>query len=112
MSNYTPGPWEWVGSNRLFGGLHGLDEILAAADDGKPYGMHSALIEHHWDSDQAKANASLISAAPDLLEALKAAHHELHYCSQQLVASGWTEGSTVRAALDGASAAIAKALGK
>lgn len=44
-----------------------------AGDDGKPYGLHLPLIEHHWDGAQAKANAALIAAAPDLLEALKLA---------------------------------------
>lgn len=48
----------------------------------------------------------------ELLMALKACHLELHYCSQQLVGSGWTEGETVRKALDAGRAAIAKAEGK
>lgn len=77
MSKHTPGPWEWVGSNLLYGGQRGYDEILAARDDGKPYGMHSALIDHHWNQEQAIANARLIASAPDLLEALKALTHSL-----------------------------------
>jgi hypothetical protein len=71
MSKHTPGPWEWFGPNLLCGDERQSEDILKSADDGKPYGHHSALIEHHWDADVAKANARLIAAAPDLLEALK-----------------------------------------
>ena len=65
MSNHTPGPWVVVGNltkyveARLVGGL--IQEVAACgptmADEG--YGQ------------QQEANARLISAAPDLLEALK-----------------------------------------
>ena len=71
MSKHTPGPWDWYGSNLLCGGKRQSEIILNSADDGKPYGHHAALIEHHWDGDVAKANARLIAAAPDLLEALQ-----------------------------------------
>ena len=71
MSKHTPGPWKWYGPNLLCGGERQSENILNSADDGKPYGMHSALIEHHWDGDVAKANARLIAAAPELLEALR-----------------------------------------
>ena len=67
-AKHTPGPWEWIGKNSLYANS---DEILMASDDGKPYGMHSAQIEHHWDSGVAKANMNLIAAAPELLEALQ-----------------------------------------
>lgn len=70
-AKHTPGPWEWVGTDSLWGGERKTEEILKAADDGKPYGMHSPRIEHHFDAEQAKANARLIAAAPELLEALK-----------------------------------------
>ena len=71
MSKHTPGPWEWYGPNLLCGGERQSENILNSADDGRPYGDHAALIEHHWDGDVAKANARLIAAAPELLEALK-----------------------------------------
>ena len=72
MSKHTPGPWEWYGPNLLCGGKRQSEDILNSADDRKPYGMHSALIEHHWDGDVAKANARLIAAAPEMYDALKA----------------------------------------
>ena len=65
MSKHTPGPWVVVGNltkyveARLVGGL--IQEVAACgptmADEG--YGQ------------QQEANARLIAAAPDLLEALK-----------------------------------------
>ena len=71
MSKHTPGPWEWYGPNLLCGGERQSENILNSADDGRPYGHHAALIEHHWDGGVAKANSRLIAAAPDLLEALR-----------------------------------------
>ncbi len=59
----TDGPWEWISNDCLWGGERGCEEILKAGDDGKPFGLHSALIEHHWDAAQAKANRDLIAAA-------------------------------------------------
>jgi hypothetical protein len=55
--------------------------------------------------------ANLIAAAPELLAALKACQLELHYCSLQLCSSGWTQGSTVTAALKAGIDAITKAEG-
>mgnify|MGYP000580053545 CR=1 FL=1 len=46
MSKHTPGPWEWYGPNLLCGGERQSEDILNAADDGRPYGHHAALIEH------------------------------------------------------------------
>jgi hypothetical protein len=67
-AQHTPGPWLWYGDNLLCGA--GSD-VLNAADDGKPWGHHSALIEHHFDAEVKEANKRLIAAAPELLEALK-----------------------------------------
>lgn len=60
-TKHTPGPWTW-GQN--YNGLYGAgkdNEVLCHA----PY-------EGMWlrFGDQSKANAKLIAAAPDLLEAL------------------------------------------
>lgn len=71
MSKHTEGPWEWIGANQLWGGKRAMEEVLKAADDGKAYGLHSALIEHHWDGEVASANRRLIAAAPELLQALQ-----------------------------------------
>ena len=44
---------------------------IALMQGGKAYGLHSALIEHHWDGEVASANRRLIAAAPELLQALQ-----------------------------------------
>ena len=95
MSDFTPGPWAVVGNRtkyveaRLISGL--IQEVAAcgptAADKG--YGP------------QQEANARLIAAAPDLLEALI----ELADCG----AEAWGED---RPCVKWARAAIAKATGE
>lgn len=85
----TPGPWEWLGTNALWGGNQ---EILKAADDGKPYGMHTAIIEHHWHQETAAANRAFMESANpstilELLEerdALKAENEFLEEMNAQL----------------------------
>ena len=72
MSKHTPGPWnakeEW-----LYKGKH------HTAGNG-PEVLGICIVRRHSDADGrcevAEANARLIAAAPDLLEACKiAAHH-------------------------------------
>lgn len=59
---HTPAPWEWKDDDKdEFGNYRLSPGILATAlPDGTP-----------WGDDIDKANARLIAAAPDLLEALK-----------------------------------------
>ena len=90
--SHTPGPWK---------------------QERALYRYYEITREGYWVARTRGAeNARLIASAPILLEALKAVTLELHYCSQQLCESGWTEGSTVRNALSNARAAIAKATGE
>jgi hypothetical protein len=60
---YTPGPWKAVQSN------HGFPDIIADS------GNSIAMIVGHPDrsTEENYANASLVSAAPDLFSALKKA---------------------------------------
>ena len=88
---HTPGPWIW---GPRYDGLYGAgpnNEVLAYA-----------AYEGMWlSSNNQKANASLIAAAPDLLEALQYAH-------DYLAGNGW-EGDP---RMDRIIAAIAKAEGR
>lgn len=67
-NEHTPGPWRWLGHNVLVGGDR--ETILQASDDGKSFGMHLGVIEHHWDDRVAACNARLIAMAPELFDAL------------------------------------------
>lgn len=59
MSGHTPGPWLVEGRT-----------VYALNDDG--YNRFSALVQDaHTPGDELEANARLIAAAPDLLEALQ-----------------------------------------
>lgn len=81
----TPGPWEWLGTNALWGGNQ---EILKAADDGKPYGMHTAIIEHHWHQETAAANRAFMeSANPSAILALLAERDALKAENERLLAA-------------------------
>lgn len=78
MSKHTPGPWQIIGGYNIYSELGGQsgDGDTADASDG----WHIASIgdaptfvggeEVYLSRDLQRANARLISAAPDLLEAL------------------------------------------
>jgi hypothetical protein len=72
MSKHTPGPWEpfrpgslkiWASVNE---GLHPIAEVFQLPCIGGHGDIHAQAA-----SDQEQANARLISAAPELLAALK-----------------------------------------
>lgn len=58
--NHTPGPWVI--------GKQDHDVVMVDTTSG------TAICDVYGDSDDRPANARLIAAAPDLLEALEAAH--------------------------------------
>lgn len=65
MSRFTPGPWEAVG-NLVRSPMH--------QPDGLPRGVQIAeCMDGYFQpfTEEAKANARLIAAAPELLEALQ-----------------------------------------
>jgi len=68
MRKHTPGPWEWewLRSERFALNGNGGDEVIGTFRDG---GM-----------DIGEADARLIAAAPDLLEALKGASVVIDAC--------------------------------
>ena len=79
MSNHTPGPWhaatadEW----RTASGEHaqwGRFDISAGSNDQAAENYYRiASVSNVNNSDQNQANAKLIAAAPDMLEALRKA---------------------------------------
>ncbi|MHC3750731.1 hypothetical protein ACYKDZ_17825 [Stutzerimonas stutzeri] len=99
MTKHTPGPWLVEGRT-----------VYALNDDG--YNRFSALVQDaHTPGDELEANARLIAAAPDLLEAAELALE---------VAEGWIhdqlDGTGIAGEalgkLDSVRAAIAKARGE
>ncbi len=103
MSKHTPGPWTIVGADRFATGIWG-----PKAEDVVPATSAPML----------QANARLIAAAPDLLEALKVLHAAGNTVSPLSGDYGNASVKAVRiagkfmAAMEKAEAAIAKAEGK
>lgn len=98
MSMHTPGPWEAIG-NLVRSPMHepqGLPAGVQIADCRDGY-----FLAH---TDEAKANASLIAAAPDLLEALETL---LGFVENK----SFPDTIYVRNAINEAEAVIAKATG-
>ena len=66
-TNYTPGPWSADDNGDVYAKRNGADEQIAFALFDPSYPNP----EQHADwGDEAKANARLIAAAPDLLDAV------------------------------------------
>jgi hypothetical protein len=61
--DHTPGPWF------LDEGAHGGDATVMARESGDVVDI--AAVRHRVGDDQTMADAHLIAAAPDMLEALK-----------------------------------------
>lgn len=106
-TQHTPGPWYWIGDNALWSEKDG--EVIESGDDGKPYGMHSGEIHHHYDDATKDANKALIAAAPDLLEALIEVRAYLSKCpphAEDITGAKWGR------VMDLSGAALNKAEGK
>jgi hypothetical protein len=84
-AGHTPGPWDYCGSSSdrspcfcgyIFGagGNVYVAKCLSLDDDVDPVA----------NDEMRKANARLIAAAPELLEALEALLHELKWVNEQL----------------------------
>ena len=100
-TQHTPGPW--IGAGPSFGDQFPRYTTEITTEDeryGDGYIQICELPFHHHDEEN-EANARLIAAAPDLLEALKEMLD-----SHEDVCTGYGEG-----AADKARAAIAKATG-
>jgi hypothetical protein len=67
-TKHTPGPWEVDEDDRP--GMSYNRQIIAKANNPAGYGT-VCFMAHGWDGGQDKANARLIAAAPELLEALR-----------------------------------------
>ena len=115
MMGHTPGPWEvddWEivyisGHKHYYLGIH--NNLMDGEWSGT--GVAVCLLPEESDSkkdrEAVKANSALISAAPELLEACKAALNQIQYLHEKFQTTG--SGSQVLARLY---SAIAKAEGK
>ena len=76
MTQHTPGPWQ-LGEFDETGGYDCMTGSYAVTRDGRELAevdqTHYGQANCDWDyrSDEAEANARLIAAAPELLEALQ-----------------------------------------
>ena len=107
MSGFTPGPW-WVDPDYYRDVQGGGFEISTAFARSDLKGVFRIEGKKLPTKKQAKANARLIAAAPDLLEALTEARGVLR---DYIAAAGPIDGADSRL-LARIAAAIAKATGE
>ncbi len=103
-TKHTPGPWSVFGDTKDQPGIEGDDGtfsiiVYGEEDEADDCGVHGHTNEEMW------ANARLIAAAPDLLEALKMLKEDYY----NLAARVSIDGITGNLSVEMARAAIAKA---
>lgn len=102
MNKHTPGPWEAIGN---------LVRSPMAKENGS--GVMLAECADRWflkvNSDEAKANARLMAAAPELLEALQTIDKRFKACSKATILSSEAYDAFYQSFVQ---AAIAKATGE
>ena len=125
-TKHTPGPWKvsdkmmtdelvcrhdtlgaWVHSCRY---IEGAGKLLATAPSNEPIGTGCSGHPQVESRDEMLANARLIAAAPELLDALKGL---FEHCT--MIHRAWGDGSNQKeadAAIAAGKAAIAKAEGR
>jgi hypothetical protein len=114
-NKHTPGPWTTYGLNEYDcpGVESKSSESISIVVFGNSLDENAGVLGR--TVEEAKANARLIAAAPELLEALENIIDDLTE-EYQLRAQSYTDGEpltgALRSALDRARTAIAKAEGK
>lgn len=97
MSGHTPGPWRYAGH----GGTHVLDSNGRCIGDApQPHGM---------PPEEGEANARLIAAAPEMLEALMSAVGSLEACAEEFRRRNLREEDLALESIEVVRSAIAKA---
>ena len=105
-AKHTPGPWVHV----RFGGIVGGPFYKYANGEAQSQ-VASATVGEGISPEEREANARLIAAAPDLLEALRTARQELRF--HNLTEDGAQRvNTTISRALAEVDAAIAAATGE
>jgi len=99
---HTPGPWKYTYNKKFDRHVIRHSELVDRGDSNEIAGIYNSL-----DFKADEANANLIAAAPDLLEACKSALFDI-----SLVINCKLEPSTMRAVLPKLRNAIKKAEGK
>ncbi len=104
MAKHTPGPWRVISGT--LGAVEAANGVqVANAEQTRP-------VRCAADHDERKANARLIAAAPELLEALKGALEALEFAAGSHEGPITEQERTDSANLYRAHEAIAKAEGK
>ena len=116
MSKHTEGPWA-VEADPMDD--RDYETMIVLPNKSGGFGTWIARAEHNWNEAsagehriswaEAQANARLIAAAPELLEALEATTHEVE--SVIRLVSNLTVRDEMQAVADKARSAIAKATG-
>ena len=116
-TQHTPGPWKidrWKGARgEQFIQVNGAPEDRGSLDamTGRPTGKERQIVARLGDArfhtDTIEANARLIAAAPDLLEAARLLNQALFEDGRQI-----DLGDPVQSAIQSIRAAIAKAEGR
>jgi hypothetical protein len=101
MSKYTAGPW-WIDDGDETGA------IFIASGSGDNYRTLAEVINSDADVD-AEANARLIAAAPELLEALELCRNRLNFWTSDIETCDLSSSDVLT--LEQANSAIAKAKG-
>lgn len=101
MTQHTPGPWYRDGYT---------DDVVGSAIIRDATGFQVALTRH-WGINETEANARLIAAAPDLLEACRALVAYLSPLCEEFL-DGSDEHAEAYNACQAAHEAIAKATGE
>ena len=91
QDKHTPGPWR-ITHNGSYSPPR--FEISGRAGDGREYGF-AEVSAWPLHAGEAEANARLIAAAPDMLEALEAAERLIDEHHAWVTASGKAIGNTV-----------------
>lgn len=115
-TKYTPGPWADWGDDEIGLGIPVTE--IGSGELGTPDCKQIAYVHPTLDdedfvlTEEDRANARLIKAAPDLLAALEAAYHLMAKVEASAVCATLYDGRPVELWCKQAHAAIAKAKGE